>query len=181
MKIKNLTMDQHKVAIRNGLIWAAISIVTTLLLYMVNMMENVAAGILLFLMGIYLMYRSGVEKRSGMGGYITWKEALTPCWLTSVVSVFFTSIFSWILIKFIDPSLQDKQREQAIKMTEKMRSWIGDAETEKKLEELETQDFASFQNYILLFFMGILIYFVIACLVALIIKKKPTEDLFSKY
>jgi membrane protein YqaA with SNARE-associated domain len=127
------------------------------------------------------MYRSGADKRTELGGYISWKEALTPTWLTAVVSSFLGTIFNWILVRFIDPSLQEKQREQAIKMTEKMRSWIGDAETEKKLEELETQDFASIGNYILVFFMAILFYFVIASLVSLILKKKKSEDIFSKY
>ncbi len=174
-------MNPHHTAIRYGLIWAAITIVTTLLLYIVDMMENVAAGILLFLMGIYIMYRSGADKRTELGGYISWKEALTPTLLTAVVSSFLGTIFNWILVRFIDPSLQEKQREQAIKMTEKMRSWIGDAETEKKLEELETQDFASIGNYILVFFMAILFYFVIASLVSLILKKKKSEDIFSKY
>ncbi len=174
-------MDQHKVAIRYGLIWAAISIATTLILYLVGMMESVAAGILLFLMGIYIMYRSGLDKRTDLGGYISWKEALTPTWLTSVISSFFGTIFNWILVKFIDPSLQEKQREQAIKMTEKMRSWIGDAETEKKLEELESQDFSSIGNYVMVFFMAILFYFVIASIISLILKKKKTEDIFSKY
>jgi hypothetical protein len=180
MKFK-IIMDQHKTAIRNGLIWAAISIATTLLLYLLGMMENVAAGILLFLLGIYIMYRSGAEKRTELGGYITWKEALTPTWLTAVVSSFFTSIFTWILFKFIDPSLQEKQKEQAIKMTEKMRSWMGDAEAEKQLEELEKKDFASFTIYIQYFAIAILLYFIIASIISLVLKRKRQEDIFSKY
>ncbi len=174
-------MDQHKTAIRNGLIWGGISITTTLLLYLLGMMENVAAGILLFLLGIYIMYRSGTDKRTELGGYISWKEALTPTWLTAVIASLITSVFTWILFRFIDPSLQEKQKEQAIKMIEKMRSWMGDAETEKQLEELENKDFASFTVYIQYFIIAILLYFVIACILSLILKRKKQEDIFSKY
>jgi flagellar biosynthesis/type III secretory pathway M-ring protein FliF/YscJ len=174
-------MDQYKAAIRYGLIWGAISITTTLLLYLLGMMDNIAAGILLFVFGIYMMYRTGAEKRDELGGFISWKEALSPTWLVAVISTFLTTIFNWVLFNLIDPSLQQKQREQAIQMTEKMRSWIGDAETEKQLEELEKKDFASIQNFIMYFFIGILLYFVIAAIISAILKRKKAEDIFSKY
>jgi membrane-bound ClpP family serine protease len=174
-------MNQHKTAIRYGLIWSAISIATSLLLYLLGMMENTAAGILLFLLGIYIMYRSGADKRAEMGGFISWKEALTPTWLCSVIATFFNSLFAFILIKFIDPSLQDKQREQAIQITEKMRGLIGDSATEKRLEELEQQNFGNASNYIYMFLGGILLYFLIACLISLALKRKRAEDIFTKY
>lgn len=174
-------MNQHKMAIRYGLIWAAIAIVTTLLLYLLGMMENVAANILLFVFGIYMMYRSGSDRRNSLGGYISWKEALTPTWLTAVIASFISTIFTWILFAFIDPSLQEKQKEQAIKMTEKMRSFIGDAETEKQLEELDGKNFGSISIYLQYFLIAILVYFLIASIIALIIRRKRPEDVFSKY
>ena len=168
-------------AIRLGLIWGGISIATTLLLYLLGMIQNPAASVLLFFFGIYMMYRSGLLKRDELGGYITWKQALAPIWLTSVISSVLSVGFSWILFKFIAPDLQELQREEAIKMTEKMRSWIGDAATEEQLEKLQTQDFASPGQYLLVLFGAFLIYFAIACLIALIVKKKNPEELFSKY
>lgn len=174
-------MNSHQAAIRYGLIWGAISIATTLILYLLGMIQSTAANILLFIFGIYMMYQSGVNKRTELGGFISWKLAITPIWLTSVVSSILTVIFSWILFKFIDPDLQELQREEAIKMTEKMRSWVGDAATEEQLEQLQTQDFASPGQYLLIFLGALLFYFLIACLIALVVRRKNPEELFSKY
>lgn len=55
-------MKSYQSTIKLGLIWAGISIVTTLLLYLLGMMENVMAAILVFCFGIYIMYRAGIEK-----------------------------------------------------------------------------------------------------------------------
>ncbi|MEI2694491.1 MAG: DUF4199 domain-containing protein [Saprospiraceae bacterium] len=174
-------MKSYQSTIKLGLIWAGISIATTLLLYLLGMMENVMAAILIFCFGIYIMYRAGIEKREELGGFISWKLALTPIWLCAVVSSFFTSFFSWILVKFIDPGLQEKQREQAIKMIESMRSWMGDAAAEEQLAQIETQNFATFSNYIMMFFWAMIIYFIIACIIAAVVKKNDPKELFSKY
>ncbi|MBK6545627.1 MAG: DUF4199 domain-containing protein [Saprospiraceae bacterium] len=174
-------MDQHKNAIKLGLIWGGIAIATTLLLYLIGMLENPFAGVLIFVFGIYMMYRSGKEKRDELGGYLSWKQALTPIWLTSVVSSLLTTLFTWILFRFIDPGLQEQQREQAIKMTEKMRSLMGDSAAEGELERLESHDFASFSNYVYLFFWSLIIYFIIAAIIALVIRKKNAQDIFTKF
>ena len=174
-------MGNHKNAIRLGLIWGGISIATTLLLYLLGIMENPYAGALLFVFGIYMMYRSGIEKREEIGGYISWKQALTPIWLTAVLSSFITTLFTWVLFKFIDPGLQEKQKEQAIKMTENLRSLLGDEATEKELEKMEDYDFTSLSNYLSIFLWTLLIYFIVASLLALIVKKKDPKDIFDKY
>ncbi len=174
-------MNNYSSAIKIGLIWAGISIATTLLLYLLGMMENVMAAILVFCFGLYMMYKAGAEKRTEMGGYIRWKQALTPIWLSAIVSSFFTSIFSWVLVRFIDPGLQEKQREQAIKMIESMRSWMGDAAAEEQLSQIETQNFANFGNYLLMIFWAMILYFLVACILAAIVKKENPNDLFSKY
>ncbi len=174
-------MESQRPAITLGLIWGGISIATTLLLYLLGMIQNPAASVLLFFFGLYMMYRSGLTKRDELGGYISWKQALTPIWLTSVVSSVLSVGFSWILFKFIAPDLQELQREEAIKMTEKMRSWIGDAAAEEQLEKIQTQDFASIGQYVLVLLGAFLFYFAVSCLIALIVKKNNPEDIFSRY
>jgi Protein of unknown function (DUF4199) len=174
-------MENHKNALINGLIWSGIAIATTLLLYLLGMIENPFASVLLFFFGLYMMYRSGIEKRNELGGFISWKLALTPIWLCSVVFSFFSNIFTWILFRFIAPELQEKQRAQAIEMTEKMRSMLGDAATEAELEKLEIQDFASISNYVYFFLISLLFYFILASLIALVVRKKDPKDLFEKY
>lgn len=174
-------MEKHKNAIRLGLIWAGISVATTLLLYLLGIMENPYAGALLFIFGIYMMYQSGKEKRIELGGYINWKQALTPIWLTSVISGFISTLFSWVLFRFIDPDLQAKQKEKAIEMTEKLRSLIGDEATEKELEKLENFDFTSLGNYLNIFLWTLLLYFIIAAILALILRKKDPQEIFDKY
>ncbi len=174
-------LDTYKTSIKNGLIWGGISVATLLVLYLLGMMENVAANILLFLFGLYMMYQSGISKRNEMGGYISWKQALSPIWLTAVVASIISVPFTWIMYKFIDPTLQEKQREEAIKMIEKMRGWMGDAAAEAELEKLQNQDFASPGQYVLVFLGALLVYFFIACLIALIVKRKDQSEIFSKY
>lgn len=176
-----LNLENHKTAIRNGLIWGGISIATILLLYLVGMIDNVAGNILLFIFGLYMMYQSGIAKRNDSGGFISWKQSLTPVWLTSVVSSLVSIPFTWILYKFIAPDLQEKQKEEAVKMIERMRGWIGDAAAEAELEKLETQDFASPGQYVLVFFGALVFYFFISCIIALIIKRKDPSEIFTKY
>ncbi len=173
--------QNHQPAISRGLIWGGIHLATTLTLYIAGMMGNPAGNILLFFFGLYMMYQSAVDRRNAMSGYITWKHALVPAWVTALIANLISVPFTWIMVKFIAPEIQDEQRAEAIKMAERMRSWVGDEGFEAQLEKIETQDFAAPIQYVMVFLGAAVTYFLIACIIALIVRRNDPSDPFSKY
>lgn len=61
-----------------------------------------------------------------------------------------------------------------------MRSWMGDAAAEEQLAQIETQNFATFSNYIMMFLGNDHLFYY--CLhYCSCCKKNDPKELFSKY
>lgn len=123
---------------------------------------------------LYCMYKATVDERAEMGGFMTFKEALKPAFLTFVVASFIYFVFYYVLFNFIDPNLAELQKEIAMESMQGMGGLMGEETLENMMEEMEKQDFqvgigtVSLSYAISLIFPG----FIFALIIALIAKKE---------
>ena len=99
-----------KNGIKFGLISAVISIVVTVLMYVIdiNLFANsyIGIGMVFFylILGIYIISTTKKE----MGGTINFKEAFTVYFLYSVIGIVIANIFNYILFNFIDQAAKEQ-------------------------------------------------------------------------
>jgi len=93
------------------------------------------------LLFIFAMTKAALDTRSLMGGFISWWEATKPAWVTAIIIVIITGIFTYILYNFIDPDLNERMKEVAMETAEKMAGMFGEEAGEKMMEEMENQNF----------------------------------------
>ncbi|MEP7195099.1 MAG: DUF4199 domain-containing protein [Saprospiraceae bacterium] len=176
-------MQKYSVAIRFGLVWGISSIIYTLIQYLIteNVQSGILSGILVFLAGIGIMYYIGIKRREEIGGFISWKEAMTHIWVGGIISSVLTTFFMLILYNFIAPDLIEQTKEMQIELIEKFRGSMGDTAADAQIEKLESSNPFSFVNSLLILGGGILIQFLLACVVALAVKNEDPNSNFSKY
>jgi hypothetical protein len=92
-----------------------------------------------------------------------------------VIGSLITSIYSYILYNFLDPTLPDQLKHYSLETTEKwMRKFKAPQEQiDEQLDKVAAQDFAMTAGKIFISYLQQLIaYFVFAAIISLIIRKK---------
>ncbi len=170
----------------NGVKFGLISGLFTILIYLasyffldirslisITSWENVVGLII----GMVLMYMAAKKTRDQKGGYIPFGEALVPAFITSAISTFIGIFFFYILVNFIDPSLQDVMAEATLDSSRKMFEMAGMSEDKilEELEKVEDQESNSLASIAIGFFTSILIMGLplSAIIAAIVMKKEP--------
>ncbi|NOT36857.1 MAG: DUF4199 domain-containing protein [Saprospiraceae bacterium] len=170
-------MNNFSGAIRIGLIWGMGSIIFSLTQYLITGNQNTGLllGIIIFLVGIAVMYLIGIQRRKQLNDYISWKEAMTHIWVGAIINTIIYTLFIFILNNYIDPDLKQKTIEAQIKMIEEYRGSMGDAVADAQIEKIENNDPFSFTNVLLILGGGVLVQFLFSCLVALVVKRDDPQ------
>lgn len=104
-----------KNALNYGLILGGISVVYSILLWVLGMTTNKSLGYigLLFTIGI-MFYGTKVYRDKHLGGFMTYGKAFTSNFLIGLYATIIGTIFSFFLFKYIDPQLLITIKETAI-------------------------------------------------------------------
>lgn len=105
------------------------------------------------------------EYKTENEGYASFGEIFKASWLTYLVTGLITTIFGYILFKFISPSLIEATMQTAIEAMDKMKGILGEEGYEKAMEQMENNDPLSPFNQL----TGLLSKYVMAAIPALII------------
>ena len=106
-----------KANLNNGVILALISIVYTLILYFMDQTLNRSLGYAFLLVQIIILYFMIKSYRDNyLNGYITYGQSVGAGAIIFLYCAIISAIFTYILYKFIDPGLVDKQ----LAMTEEL-------------------------------------------------------------
>jgi hypothetical protein len=178
--------DAKKLAFTNGLIWAAINIAIFLVVYYVkpDLMGSFAFMAISIVIGIGLAVYFTMDLRSKVGGYWSFKEALSAIFLmffTQAVLVFF---FTILFGKFIEPDYAVKMKEISEATATNMMEKVGaDQETiDKAMAEMEAKSEAQFNPGVIEILKSIAFiaigYFIGALIFAAIFKKE--QPVFSQ-
>lgn len=146
MELISQSIDLKKIATINGFILGGINMAVILLVFYLvpNLIASVVFVIIQFLFGLGLVIYFCLAMRKKIGGYWSFKEALTGIFILlfkSAMVVFFSTL---IFGKFIDRSYPVKMKEIAItKSAEMMERW---GVAQDKIDESETEIDASLEK-----------------------------------
>ena len=171
-------MNNH--AIKSGLMVGVISIVLTLLIYIVNPAGLASMWMLLFfLVFIALVSYFGIQHRKEIGGYMAFGKAWVYSMTMLVVAGLVMTIFNILLYNVIDPELPTILADQAVENAESMMSRFGmpEDQMDEALEKTRTDTLDRFtvMGSIKGFLFGLIFYAILALITGAIIKKNEPE------
>ena len=110
-------------------------------------------------------------------GFLSFKSALKICFGIFVMCAFATSLLSYILFNFIDPGFKDSMLQLTIENTQKMMAKFGASQDtiDKAVQGMLSKDMFSIGSIAQSFVFGCIFWFVIALIVAAIMKKNRPE------
>lgn len=168
----------NSIVIKNGLLASGAAIVIGLVVYLASPKGVFTWGSWLTLVPlIYFMVNAVKETRDGYGGYITLRQAFAPAWITYLIYAVISSIFTFVLMNYIDPDMITMAKEISIEAFEKMSGLLGEEAVQAAIEEIENKNPFSFSQ-ILINTAGSLVFpgALVALIIAAILKKKNPED-----
>ncbi|HEX7367948.1 MAG TPA: DUF4199 domain-containing protein [Pelobium sp.] len=173
--------DLNKLALNNGIIIAVITIIIQLLTYYAapNLLGATWYGILITLISLVIYIFFTLDLRKKVGGFWSFKEALSGVFIMSLVANLSSSIFNFLFYRFIEPGAYEKVKgyvADGITATFEKMGMSGDAldeAVEKATESLKSQYMPSIGDFFKNLVVAILIGFVLSLIFAAIFKKNP--------
>ncbi len=151
-------------------------VVLTLLFYFVSPRFYLTWGSWVgYLLAIVMMIMAAKEHKNIQGGFISFREAFTSSWMTSVIGFIIATLFSYILITVIDPSLIDTVKEISVEAIDKMEGFIGEEAAEEAREQIENDNPFSLGKQFLGLFFTFIIGAIISLIIAAVYKRERTE------
>ena len=109
------TVSLGKNAINYGLILGGISVVYSILLWVLGQTTNKSLGYISLLFTIGVMFYGTKEYRDKhLGGFMTYGKAFSSNFLIGLYSTIIGTIFAFVLFKYLDPKLIETIKETAI-------------------------------------------------------------------
>ena len=177
------TINYNEEVLKGGLIIAGVSILFTMVTYVVNveLMVEWWHGLLAIVISMGLVIYIGISFRNVTGGYISYKDSLKFTFLVFTVSYIIGAIFNILLYNVIDPSLPEVMKELTVQNTITMMESFGTPqeaidgaipEIEKSIEE-NTSPIGIIKATP----WGLLFVFVLAAIASIFVKKnEPVSD-----
>lgn len=170
---------QSNPLLQYGLLSAAVGVIAYIALYLggVKLMVSPLAFVLNLLPIVFAVLACiTVKKRNG--GFLEFGQALKISFGVFVITGIAVSIFSYVLLNFIDLEFKQAMQQTSLEMSEKMMKRFGASQDQidKALDEANKKDNFSFGNVMLGFAFSCFIYFLISLIIALIVRKKNPEN-----
>ena len=124
--MKSNTINYKEEILKSGIILAGVSIIMTMLTYMINveLMVEWWFGILSLIISVGLLIYLGITYRNSIGGILSYGNALKYSILVMIVSYVIGICFQILLYTFIDPDLPQVMTDLSIeKSVEMMEYW----------------------------------------------------------
>lgn len=170
-----------KNGINYGIITGVFSILVTALVYVFNLklFTSMMFGLILLALNIIIGVLLLRKTKKDLKGVFSFKEAFTTYFISIIIGIPMSVLFSIILFNYIDPAAQDVLKEAIVKSTvDSMKNWnVPTAqinETIKKLQETSPFSTIELLKSTLIY---IAFYSVIGLILAAIFKTKNRETL----
>jgi hypothetical protein len=164
-----------------GLLSAVVGLVVYIGLYLggIKAMTSPIAYVSYFLPILFAVLGCIAAKKQN-GGFLEFGQALKISFGVFVITSLATTLFSYVLLNFIDVEFKEAMQQVSLEMTEKMMKRFGASQDQidKALDEANKKDNFSFGSVMLGFAFSCFISFLISLLIAVIVKKKnPHNDM----
>ena len=173
------TVSAKNLALKYGLIWAAINVVVFLFAYYAfpKVMGTFTYTIVQIIIGVGLAVYFTLQIRRQIGGFWTFREAISSIFVLFILPSVIVMLFSIAFGKWIDPTYNDFIKESTLNMTTELLEKVStDQEMiDKTIEEtelaLDKQLNPSFVDVLKSLASSVLMYFIIALIWAAIFKR----------
>lgn len=174
-------MDNNQpVWLKYGIIYGLASIVLSLLTYYVFPQGMIVTIVMVFVsiaIGIYILLLAGKEQRRLNGNVLPFSEAVKTTFLSGMVGVVISTLFSIILLNLIDSGLSDRLTEMTIDSTRSMMEKLNlpEEEIEKAMEDIEENAANAYSTgkLLLSMVMNSVWILILSLIVSAIIKRDP--------
>ncbi|MGM0582342.1 MAG: DUF4199 domain-containing protein [Bacteroidota bacterium] len=182
MENQDVEVNNSQHSLKWGAILGLISIIITLIIYLIDitmLVESYMPFVLLVIFIAVPIY-AGREFRSKVGGYLVFKDAFLHAFVVLAVGIFIGTVFDYLLFNFIDPEiipiLVEVQMENTMKA---MEAFGGTSNTEMMDGMAEgVEKGYTLQGQALGFLWKLVLCAIGALIVGAINKKKNTEEEF---
>ncbi len=168
-----------KNGIKFGIYTGVFSVLATIIAYAIDLslFASIKYGLILLLayivIGIVLLRTT----KKDLKGIMTFKEGFTTYFLSIIIGIPISILFSIILFNYIDPEAQDIIKETTIKNTvESMENWnVPSAKINETVAEMEKSNPFSTSELLKSTIIYIAVYCFIGLILAAIFKSKSTQ------
>lgn len=169
---------KSNVLVQYGMFSAVASLLFFVLLYLMGS-ESFASPLAWLSMAVPVVFAvlACLKLKRENGGYLSFREALKTSFGILVITSLVTSLFSFVLFNYIDTSFADSMKQVTIEKTQQMMAKfkVPQEEIDKQINKLATENIYSIGKILQSFIFGCVAYFIIALIIAAIVKKKKPE------
>lgn len=145
-QIPHEEMSIQKQGLRNGIVAGLISIIYTLVLYIIGgeLMFNFWMSMVSYVIMIGVMIFTVQSYRKAHGNYVGFRTAFGGSFTVGIFGMLLPLVFAYILYAYIDPELTMRLKDYTIKASEKMFMWMNmpDEQIDKQLDLIKEQDYS---------------------------------------
>ena len=173
----------ERLSVMHGLLIGVVSIVLSIVFRLIDPMlqfTNWWLGFLIFAIVIALLSVLCIDVRKKTGGYWSFGSAFKSLLIMSVLLVVFSTVYNFVIFKYVDPEMPSKVNNSMLETTTTMLNKFGADQTKidegtKKFNngEFEATLQPTLINELKAFGIGVVMYGVISLIIAACIKKKP--------
>jgi hypothetical protein len=173
------TLMKH--AIRWGMITAVVSIIYTMLLYVIDYTLMVQLKFLFLALAVYfgIVIYAGIDYRKSIGGFLSYGKAFQHGFIILAVSALIASMFNLLLYNVIDTELPQKLTDASIENTRAMMESFGTPEDamDEALEKAQESTAEQFTVFGMIKGYGMILIFsaIMALISAIFVRKNQPE------
>ncbi|HOZ75630.1 MAG TPA: DUF4199 domain-containing protein [Flavobacterium sp.] len=171
----------RKNSMNYGIILGLALIVLTTLMYAIDINSFTSSWIGMINLAVITGFGAiaAVKQKKVNGGFLSFKESFTCFFITVVLGVFISTLYSILLFNVIDPEAKSVIMENLIKKTVDMMQQFGGkaADINKIVEEMQKTDSFGMWGQLKGFAFSIILYSIIGLITALIVRRERPQSI----
>ncbi len=181
MENQEIEQNNSQHAIKWGLILGLVSVVITLLVYLIDIAFFASPYFNFVYLIVYLglVIYAGRDYRNESGGFLTYGKAFMHAFVILVIAGFIDKVFLYILFNLIDPQAADTLVKITMDSTMKLMESIGGgANTTQMMDEMAKglAEAYTLGGLAKAFLFGLIYYAIGAAIIGAINKKNPPQE-----
>lgn len=165
-----------KIGLNYGLVLGVVMalVITLLYVFSIESLTQWWVGVLTFLVALAIGIVAVAKAKSLLGGYMTFKEAFIPYFITMAVGLFISAITGILIFNVVDPEAAAYLQENIIEMSREMMEKFGapESEIDKAIADMEGTNSYSIGSQLQSYLFQLVFYSIFGLLVALIFRRK---------
>ena len=168
---------KSNIGLNYGLIAGLVITVITLLQYLGGLdMYLSPVGYVSYLVIITMAVLAALKVRKSNEGFLEFSQALKVTFTVFVIAMLIQTIFTYVLMNFIDVSFKEAVSQEVINKSEVMLKKLGfsDSKIDDELEKARSMDQFALGKVLLGYGISCIVAFIFCLLISLIVKKIKT-------